>query len=514
MKVRVVVAALLVLVLVAAAAGLVAAQVLGSGGDDGSAPKEPRPDPSGLPAAPTGLERFYDQQPEWSGCKAGFECADVEVPLDYADPAGETLQIKVNRRDANEMDSWQGALLVNPGGPGASGKDYARSVDNQLGSILDSYDLVGFDPRGAGQSAPVDCLSDAELDTFVGSEQTPDDAAERKEYADAIADVGAGCVEKSGDLAGHISTVEAARDMDIIRQVVGDKVMHYFGSSYGTKLGATYAELFPERVGRMVLDGAVDPTLDSVESGYGQLGGFETALQSYLAYCVDEGDCPLGDSTEEASVALADLMEGLDDDPLGGGGDRAVAGGWAFYGLALPLYAEEIWPVLTQALQAAVDGDGSGLLQLADLYTSRGKDGYANNMMEALLAINCGDDPADRSMAEVQKDLPRFEQRSAVFGAVFGWSTVGCVDWPVQPSEPAPKIDAAGADPILVVGTTRDPATPYEWAVALASQLESGVLLTRDGDGHGAFAHGNECIDDTISSYLVDGAVPKAGKRC
>lgn len=487
--------------------------------DDGAAqstaPSEPRPSPSGLPEPPDGLDRFYTQQVSWSTCEGDFECATVQVPLDYAEPQGRTIDIAVNRRPADDLDALQGALLVNPGGPGVPGTSYARQLAPMLGEVTEQFDLVGFDPRGTGDSATIDCLSDDELDEYLGADVSPDTAAEVSALREGIVEFGAGCQQRSGELTGHVSTVEAARDLDIIRQVVGDPSMHYFGTSYGTELGATYAELFPGRVSRMVLDAAVDPAVHGLELGLAQLRGFETALQAYLRDCVDSGECPLGGSVEEAEATLVDLMAQIDAEPLPGDDERELTTGWAFYGLALPLYAAELWPALTQALTAALDGDGSVLLRLADAYTSRLGGEYANNSMEAFVAINCLDDPTARTPAEIREALPRFEEASAVFGATFAWGSIGCPQWPVEPSRPGPdEIDAAGAEPILVIGTTRDPATPYVWAQSLAEQLESGVLLTREGDGHGAFGHGNECIDDAVREYLLQGAVPEAGTTC
>lgn len=478
-----------------------------------------RPSPTGMPQPPKGLGRYYSQQVTWSPCEGDFECATVQVPLDYAEPEGKAIGIAVNRRPADDLDALQGALLVNPGGPGVPGMPYARQLAPMLGAVTEEFDLVGFDPRGTGESAAIDCLSDDQLDTYLGTDGSPDTAAEVTELRQRVIDFGAGCERLSGDLVGHVSTVEAARDLDIIRQVVGDPKMHYFGTSYGTQLGATYAELFPGRVSRMVLDAAVDPAVHGLELGLAQLSGFETALQAYLRDCVDSGECPLGDSVEEAEGTLVDLMARIDADPLPtdeyGDDERELTTGWAFYGLALPLYAAELWPVLTQALEAALDGDGSVLLRLADVYASRFGGEYANNSMEAFVAINCLDDPGARTPAEIRQALPRFEEVSEVFGATFAWGGIGCPQWPVEPSQPAPEeYDAAGSEPILVIGTTRDPATPYSWAQSLAKQLDSGVLLTREGDGHGAFGHGNACIDDAVKEYLLNGTVPDAGTRC
>jgi len=514
------------LLLTAVAATALAGCQLVTSEDDAAAPDRPptngeqqtepgsRPEPDAMPPAPAGLVRFYGQRVQWTSCEGEFECGTVEVPLDYDDPRGRTIEIAVNRRQAADADNRQGALLVNPGGPGVPGTGYARQLEPMLGPVRQQFDVVGFDPRGVGDSTAVDCVSDAELDSYLAADGSPDTRAEEQALARELEAFGEGCRERSGELVEHVSTVEAARDLDVIRQAVGDPTMHYLGTSYGTLLGATYAELFPGRVSRMVLDAAVDPTVTGLDLGLAQLRGFETALQAYLTDCVESGSCPLGDTVAAAEQRLIELLREIDAEPLSTGGDRRLTTGWAFYGLALPLYAAELWPALTEALSAALEGDGSGLLRLADAYASRGSDGYANNSMEAFVAINCADDPTARTPAEIRAALPRFEAVSEVFGEPFAWTSLGCPRWPVDGGQRLPEIDAAGAEPILVVGTTRDPATPYEWAEALAEQLDSGVLLTRDGDGHGAYGHGNACLDEAVQGYLLRGTVPRAGTRC
>jgi pimeloyl-ACP methyl ester carboxylesterase len=466
-----------------------------------------------MPEARPGLERFYDQQVEWTTCGETFECARIRVPLDYAKPGGPVIELAVNRRPADDLGRWHGAILVNPGGPGASGTQYARLMGTSLGEATTTFDVVGFDPRGVEDSDAVDCFSDAELDNRLAMDSSPDNDAEVAAFEESVVTAGTGCEQRSGALLGHVSTIETARDMDIVRHVVGDPVMHFFGASYGTLLGGIYAEMFPDRVARMVLDAGVDPTVKGADLALEQVGGFESALQSYLADCTTD-ECPLGGTVDEANQNLLELLQRIDREPLPGNDGRDLTSGLAFYGMALPLYAEEAWPLLTQALAAAARGDGAQLLRLSDLYTSRSEEGYTDNSMEAFLAINCLDDPSARTPADVERDLPRFTEVSPTFGPTFAWSTLGCPDWPAGAASPIPEIDAAGAEPILVIGTTRDPATPYAWAESLADQLASGVLLTRDGNGHGAFGHGNECIDQAVVDYLIDGAVPADGTTC
>jgi len=466
-------------------------------------------------AAATGLRRFYAQHVSWHPCTSGFECTKVLVPLDYRHPSGRTISLAVSRRPADDPDSRSGAILVNPGGPGASGITYApTAVSHFRSDVLDRYDIVGFDPRGVGSSEGVDCLSDKELDAFVALDPTPDNPAAVVEAKRAITAFGRGCVRRSGQLAAHLSTPEAARDMDIIRAVVRSPKFDYYGASYGTLLGATYADQFPDRVGTMVLDGAIDPQQSLVQENLDAAGGFETSLRAYLRFCVRQGSCPLGDDPATAESNLDALLGRIDAHSIPAAGGRRLTIGQAVLGVWLPLYVPDLWPALSAALLQAKSGDGSGLERLSDLYTSRGPKGYVDNSMEALYAVNCLDEPTSRSVQDVRRLLPRFEKVSPTFGDVFAWFLIGCPHWPVRTAEPIPKIDAPGASPIVVVGSTGDPATPYSSAVALAKELQSGVLVTRVGEGHTGFGRGNQCIDNAINDYFAEHKVPRDGLRC
>ncbi|MGH3356806.1 MAG: alpha/beta fold hydrolase, partial [Nocardioidaceae bacterium] len=382
-----------------------------------------------MPAAPNGLRPYFDQEVRWKPCDGGFECTKVEVPLDYDDPSGERVSLAVSRRPADEPDQRVGAILVNPGGPGASGVAYAPTAAQQFRSdVLDQYDIVGFDPRGVAGSEGVDCLNDEELDEFVALDPSPDDPAAVTESRRRLTQFGEGCVAGSGALAGHVSTPEAARDMDVIRAVLRSPELHFYGASYGTLLGSTYADLFPKRVGAMVLDGAVDPSMSFLRSSLEQAAGFQTAVDAYLEYCVQQGDCPLGESVPDARRGLIELLRSIDEQRLPGSGGRGLTIGTAVLGVWLPLYAPELWPTLTDALSSAADGNGAALLRLADFYTSRGRDGYQDNSIEALYAVNCLEEIPNRGAAEVQRLLPRFRQASPVFGDVFAWGLLGCGD--------------------------------------------------------------------------------------
>lgn len=474
------------------------------GGDASTARTPPEPE----------LARYYEQQVSWSECRDDFECAEVEVPLDYADPGGESLTLALLRVPAKDDEHRIGALLVNPGGPGVSGMDYAASAKTYFGDeVRAAYDIVGFDPRGVGESTAVDCLSDERLDAFVSSDPDPDTRQEQRVANRLLREFGDGCVARSGELASHVTTQDAARDIDVLRAVLDQDRLAFFGASYGTYLGATYADLFPERVGRMVLDGAVDPSLGSVETGLVQAEGFEVALRAYLSDCVEGGDCFLGDDVEEARTQIADFLDELDAEPLLVG-DRELTEGLALYGIWAPLYSRDAWSILDEGLSRALDGDGQILLAVADAYLGRGPEGYVNNAWEALYAINCTDPHDQISVRQARALEDEFLEASPTFGRTFAQSLASCAFWPVGAPSERPVLDAPGADPILVVGTTRDPATPVAWAESLAEQLSSGVLLRRDGDGHTGYRSGNACVDDTVEAYLVSGVVPDGEVDC
>lgn len=510
--------------------GLVAV-VVGVGGamlvlDGGLGPAPARPGLTSSPDAQTSdppspaLARFYAQEVSWESCPDDddHDCATLEVPLDYERPDGETITLALLRHPAAVPGDRLGSLVVNPGGPGAPGTSYAAQAAGLFGrEVVDRFDVVGFDPRGTGASSPVDCLSDDQLDAYVAGDPDPDTPDEIRAYVASVREIGRGCSSLSGDLAGHVSTVEAARDMDVLRAALGERTMVYFGASYGTKLGATYADLFPARVGRLVLDGALDLTLDAREVSLQQAEGFQTALDAYIVNCFESTDnCYLGSSLEQGRQRIADFLAEVDAQPLEVAGGRELAVGNAFYGIVTPLYNRDYWFLLSNALRDAFEGDGTQLMALSDAYTSRDPagEGYADNSLEANLAINCLDDPASIPAREVRAAIPAFEQASPTFGAVFAWGLTSCRGFPRGSGARLTGVRAEGAAPILVVGTSRDPATPLRWAEALASQLESGVLVRRDGDGHTGYRAGNDCVDRAVEDYLVTGAVPQDGLSC
>ena len=471
---------------------------------------------AGSPApAAADLARYYDQKVTWKPCRGGDQCTRITVPLDYAHPGEKDISLAVLKVPAANKTQRVGSLVVNPGGPGGSGVEYAANTSAYFGSELQqAFDIVGFDPRGVGDSTPVQCLSDGPLDPCVATDPDPDSTPEIKSSDALLQQFGDGCVQRSGDLARHISTSEAARDMDILRAVLGDQKLTYFGASYGTFLGATYADLFPQRVGRMVLDGAIDPSLSTLRLNLVQAHGFEVALRAYVGACVDRGGCFLGSTVDEGTARIRKFLDDVERNPINGSGGRELTAGNAVLGIWAPLYNESYWSLLDNALRAAFGGDGAQLMSLSDAYTSRGPNGYSDNSLEALYAVNCLDHDDSIPSLKVPSYIPRFEKASPTFGAIFAFGLSSCSKWPIHTGRVPEPIHANGAPPILVVGTTRDPATPLTWARALAKQLDNGILVKRDGDGHTGYHAGNGCVDHTIESYLVSGQVPPGEVDC
>lgn len=501
-----------------AAAGLLISGCSGGGSTKGTS-SSAEPGTASPAAVPKALKPFYGQQLKWRDCGvSGFRCTTMKAPLDYAKPDGEEIKLAVSRKKATGPGKRIGSLLVNPGGPGGSAIGYLQgyAAIGYPAQVRARYDMVAIDPRGVARSEPVECLTGAQMDAYTQVDQTPDDAGEVAKLSGAFEKFATGCEKRSGEILPHVSTVETARDMDILRALLGDEHLNYVGASYGTFLGATYAGLFPGRSGRLVLDGAIDPSLSSVEMNRGQTAGFETAFQSFAADCVKKADCPLAaSSAEDAATALKQLFTDLDAKPIDTGETRKLTESLATTGVIAAMYDESAWPQLREALAAAQKGDGSGLLALADSYYEREPNGTYANLMYANAAVNCLDlPPAFASSQAVTQALPSFEKASPVFGKGFAWAALNCAYWPVRATGTAHPIKAEGAAPIVVVGTTRDPATPYAWARALAGQLSSGTLLTYEGDGHTAYGRGSDCIDTAINTYLLEGTPPPAGKKC
>jgi len=472
------------------------------------------------PAADPAYERFYSQAPQWEACGEGVECTSVTVPVDWEAPEGATLDLAVVRRPATDADARIGSLLYNPGGPGASGTALVEEFGETLVSpeARAAYDLVGFDPRGVGDSAPIDCLSDAQMDDYLAYDVEAGTPAGLAELEQVAAEFVAGCQADAGALLAHVATPSAARDMDVLRAALGEERLTYLGKSYGTLLGASYAKQFPQRVGRLVLDGALDPANTYADVVLGQAAGLELALRNYLQACLDgdtSGECPLRGSVDDAAAQVQQVIAAAEERPLATDSDRELTVTLAVSGIITPLYEDAAWPVLDAALAAALSGDGTPLLELADLYADRADDGsYNSNLLEAFAAVNCLDYAVDDSPEAMRASEEELAAASPTFGRFLAFGEVTCGMWPHPPVRDAEPIAAPGAAPILVVGTTGDPATPYPWSEALASQLESGRLLTWEGEGHTAYARGSDCVDSAVDGYLLDGVLPGEGATC
>jgi pimeloyl-ACP methyl ester carboxylesterase len=495
---------------VAVIAAMTASACTASGG---AAPVESPP----LGSSPD-LRQFYEQKVSWTDCKNGFQCANVKVPKDYRNPGDGQLSISVIRLPARVKEQRIGSLVTNPGGPGGSGVKFIRESGQAFGkSLRDRFDLVGFDPRGVGESDPVRCLEPKDLDRYFATDSSPDDQKEETALVSVGKHFAQGCESRAGKTLPYIGTLDAARDMDVLRSALGDKRLSYIGFSYGTYLGAFYADQFPKNVRALVLDGAVDPKLSSNEINLEQAKGFETALRAFAADCVKSPDCPLGTgSVDEALRKISELQRRADQKPLRNttGDGRQVTEALATLGIATALYNKQSWAALRVALKQAVKGDGSMLLRLGDLLVERSEDGRYTNQTEANMAINCVDKPypadlkaASRVADEAKKIAPRF-------GPFVVWGSLPCTYWPAKTGQEAKALAAKGAAPIVVVGTTRDPATPYKWAEGLAGELSSGRLLTLEGDGHTAYLQGNPCISRAVENYLIKEQAPAERAVC
>ena len=455
-----------------------------------------------LPAAlGDDLTPYWQQSLNWQPCDEAL-CATMKVPLDWDNPGKAALDIKVTKMPS--ANPTKGPLFVNPGGPGVEGGSFATNLGRDKWK---GYDIIAWDPRGSGESTHVQCGTTEQTDKAYFADGTPDDEAEKTALDDAWAAFARECREASGELLDHISTIENVRDLDLLRFLTGAEKLNYLGVSYGTFIGAMYAELFPERTGHMVLDSAVNI---AHEGEVLQVEGFDTALGLYADWCAREGSCSLGNSRDDVISRINSFLHGLDANPLTVG-DRQVTQGQGATGIALFLYSgKELYPRLTQLLEAAMSGNGRAILKASDSLMGRTDKGW-ETVAYAFPAIRCVDQP-DAGVADTEAVRQRAAEKAPVFGGNMGADLV-CERWTAT-SAPNLKLTGKGAAPILVVGATGDSATPYQQAVSMAKQLESGHLLTYDGPGHGSITAGNACVDETLTAYFEDGTLPEDGKTC
>ncbi|QNJ91323.1 alpha/beta hydrolase [Mycolicibacterium fluoranthenivorans] len=463
---------------------------------------------------------------QWSPCKAGSgearipsgaDCGFLSVPVNYDKPDGEVAQLAMIRFRATGQKV--GTLFVNPGGPGESGVDAAVSMVGTLpDSVRQRFDLVGFDPRGVGSSKPaLWCNSDDDNDRIRADPQvdyTPEGVAHIESETKAFV---ARCQEKMGDeFLENIGTVSVAKDLDAMRQAVGDDKLTYLGYSYGTRIGAEYAERYPDKVRAMILDGAVDPNADPVEADIRQAKAFQTAFDNYAADCATKPDCPLGTDPAKAVAVYHSLVDPLVNKPAPTKDPRGLSYSDSVVGTILPLYSPNLWRHLTQALTELTKGHGDTMLALADLYMGRDADGHYNNSTDVRISVNCVDEPPITDRATVIDEDRRAREVAPFmsYGEFTGHAPLGtCAFWPVPPTSTPHELKVSGLPPTLVVSTTNDPATPYEAGVDLAKQL-GGTLLTYEGTQHTVVFQGNSCVDAIAAKYLVDVAVPPEGSRC
>jgi len=465
--------------------------------------------------APAGLASFYNQKVDWSKCRGGL-CGTIRVPLDYDVPDDRTVGLNVKLRPADDAPTRR-MLFVNPGGPGGSAFEYADGFAGQVPKAMRSeLGIVGVDPRGVGTSEALECVTKSGLDDFLDVDNSPDDQSETADLRRAFSSLGRSCVENTGDLVETMSTEVAVRDLDVARAVLGQEKLDFYGASYGTQIGATYAHLFPDHTGRMILDGGVDPSLTNRRQARDQAVGFEKALRRFLTYCSKLETCPVGKDVDEAEERVVDVLEEADKEPLKSekSGVRDATEAAAFRGIAYALYERDRWPLLVRALDRATFGEGTGLRQLSDAYDQRDEQGYDNNSNVAYHAVRCLDFPNAPSYSKVPDFEPAFAEAAPVFGPSMAWSAAECSAWPVVASHPQGSVSADGVDSIVVVGTTHDPATPYVWSESLVRQLGSARLLTREGDGHTAYNSGNRCVDDFVVDHLLGRPLPRGELRC
>ena len=464
------------------------------------------------------LEPFYSQVLAWTDCEVEMQCATVTAPLDWEDPSRESIELSIIRSVAT--GDRQGSLLVNPGGPGGSGYDFvASSLERATTAELRAaYDIVGFDPRGVGRSSAVACYDDpAAFDDFIFGLLPAEYGSDEwiSEYEKVNASFGQDCLAHTGELLGFVDTISAARDLDLLRAVLGDTKLNYLGFSYGTFLGATYADLYPEKTGRLVLDGALDPSTTSTDVSVSQAVGFENALRAYLKSCLATTTCEFGGTVDDAMKSIRSLLDQLNLSPLRNADGRELGSASMTTAIILPLYSEENWPYLDQLFASVKQGDASIAFQLADSYYGRDADGeYTDNSTEAFLSINCLDYTSDNSLESMRAEEAELIEAAPVLGQQLAYGGAGCASWPFEPTRDRVAIHAPGSADILVVGTTNDPATPYKWAVSLAEQLDNGHLVTYEGEGHTAYNRSNSCVNDAVDGYLINGVVPEADPKC
>ena len=493
--------------------------------ENNSAPIDPE-----VTTTPTTLEEFYAQTPLWSDCEGNnsdARCGYIQAPLNWSKPEQGAIKLAVAINPASDPKNSP-YLLMNPGGPGSSGREWVTDYLSSLGTdqLRNEYNIVGFDPRGVGASTAIKCFDDEGMQGLLYNSSNYESGSPKDlQYSKStIKTFGAACLENTGALLGHVDTSSAAKDMDIIRAVLGSEKLNYLGFSYGTLLGATYASYFPDKVGRFVLDGVVDPTSTPEQDSINQLKGFESAMRAYLKDCIQNvSDCPFTGLTVDKAMEKvgADFLAVLEKkSAYTSEKNRKLTLASGFTGMISALYSEGSWTYLTQAFNEFFDKknpDGRVFLILADSYFSydAGLGKFENNNNEAFKAITCIDGRESNKETDMLAQNELVKKTSKVFGRYWQYGGLACNEWPFDVGKGPKDYSATGAPTMLVVGTTNDPATPYSQAKNFANNvLAKGHLLTYDGEGHTAYGSSNSCVADTVDDFLINGNLPKKEKTC
>lgn len=444
-----------------------------------------------------------------------YQCATIAAPMNWNDLNSDPINLAIARYTGAGEDAPP--LFFNLGGPGGDAvNSLSVFVEKMLPEeISEHYQIVAMDPRGVGESTPIRCRTDEELDQDLAGDDIDDPADlpidERMAlYRQEMADFAAQCEERNGDIVGFVDTFSAAQDFEMLRQLMGADSFDYVGYSYGTALGAVYADAFPDKVGRMVLDGALDPATDSNTLVALQARGMEESLYHWIEWCHQQSSCPLDPGLEPSKKQIKEFLTQLDEAPLKTNDpERPLTASLARTGIIGSLYSAESYPLLLQGMQMALNGNGTILLLLADYYNGREDDGSYSNSQDAFTVINALDMEPVGTVDEWVAQAEQLREELPVLGEDFGFSSAGLEGWPIQPQQRRTHVTAPGSAPIVVVGTTHDPATPYVMAESLAESLENAVLITVDDWNHGAYTQsGQECVQKAVSAYLLEGTVP------
>ena len=452
------------------------------------------------------LASLQSQNLNWRPCDSGFECTQFKVPFDYSHIDGNTFTIQAIRHRANKPSQRLGSLIMNPGGPGGSGIEYVLGADSIVStSIENAYDLVGFDPRGVNLSQPIRCLSDKQEDYFLGGNGSVQSAADLSVGLSSAKLMASSCAKVAGSKLAHYSTLDGAKDMELLRILLKEAKLNYIGKSYGTYLGTLYAALYPKTIGRMVLDGAVDPNISVRDQNLAQAAGFDNALKSFISA-----------NPTFSLQQINHFLQTARTKPLRDATKRELSESLAVTGIAASLYdPANGWPLLARALSDAIDHKNpGGFLFLADSYNERDQHGhYVSNQTDIAEVISCLDFKDPRTLNQIEGDAKSFSAAAPIFGPYLSYSGLACLYWQAKPVV-GPNLNKIATNPLLVIGTTRDPATPYKWAQGLHKVLLNSTLITLNGDGHTGANRGSKCVDKAMNTYLLTGKTPLHNLTC